>query len=249
MTDGFELNKIIGAILFTVLIGFVVTELSHLLVHVEQPVKVAYPVPEIEAQPTETAGAGAEQGPDLATLLAKADASKGEATFKKCATCHTINEGEGAKVGPNLFGVLNRDIGSEGGFGYSATLSEMQGEWTYERINDFISDPRSYASGTKMAFAGLRRAEERADLILFLRQHGDESVPLPEPAGGQAAGGQGGEGGQGAKGGQDGQGGQGGAAGQQGGQGGQGGAAGQQGGQGGADQQGGGEAGGKPAHQ
>lgn len=178
--DSMQFNKIAGAVLLTVLIGFVITEVSHVLVHPHEVEEVAYPVPEIAESGTETAAAE-EKEPSIAELLVNASADKGEKVFNKCKSCHTIEEGGPNKVGPNLFGVLNNDIASHGDFSYSPALSGLEGEWTFEKLSHFLTDPRGYASGTKMAFAGLKKGDDRADLLLYIRSFGDADAALPEP--------------------------------------------------------------------
>jgi cytochrome c len=176
----FEFNKIAGAVLFTVLIGFGVSELSGILIHpASHSDTVAYPVPEIPEDGAVAAVAVDEPAVSLATLLANADAASGEKSFKKCAACHTIDDGGPNKVGPNLHGILDRDVASAGGFAYSATLNELEGDWTYEALNAFLESPKGFAPGTKMAFAGVRKDTERADLILYMRAQGDADTPLP----------------------------------------------------------------------
>ena len=110
-----------------------------------------------------------EKIPDLAELLASADFSRGEKIFKKCASCHNINQGEGAKVGPNLYGVVGRKKGSMAGFTYSEALIAKGGVWNSEEVNQFITKPKNYIAGTKMAFAGLKKPQDRADVILYLQ--------------------------------------------------------------------------------
>lgn len=114
-------------------------------------------------------GAGevaAEEGPDFATLFASADAAAGERAFGKCRSCHKIDGSDG--VGPHLNGVVDRDKGSVAGFNYSPAAQEMAGVWTAENLNDFITGPKAYMPGTKMAFAGIKNAQERANLIAYL---------------------------------------------------------------------------------
>lgn len=177
--DSMQFNKIAGAVLLTVLIGFVITEVSHILIHPNQTAEVAYPVPEIGD--AGSAPAAEEEAPSLAVLLANADASGGASVFNKCKACHTMEEGGPNKVGPNLFGVLHNDIAADGNFAYSPVLSGMEGEWTFEKLDAFIANPRGYAQGTKMAFAGVKDAEDRADLLLYIRSFGDADAALPEP--------------------------------------------------------------------
>lgn len=107
---------------------------------------------------------------DLATAMQTADENRGAKIFKKCASCHTIKKGEPARVGPNLFGVVNRQKASFSGFSYSKAMSEKGGSWDIESINQFITKPKDYIAGTKMAFGGLKKPQDRADIILFLQK-------------------------------------------------------------------------------
>ncbi len=108
-----------------------------------------------------------EEGPDFATLLASADAGKGERVFKKCAACHKV-DGEDA-TGPHLNGVVDRAIGSVAGFNYSGSLSAVGDVWSPENLNVFLENPKGAAPGTSMGFAGLRKVEDRADLVAYLQ--------------------------------------------------------------------------------
>ena len=112
-----------------------------------------------------------EKPVDLASLMAIADVNKGAKIFKKCASCHTIAKGEMAKVGPNLYGVVNRNKGSNAGFEYSVAMKNKGGKWDIESINSFITKPKEYIAGTKMAFSGLRKPQDRADVISYLKQN------------------------------------------------------------------------------
>ena len=111
-----------------------------------------------------------EKIPDLNELLASADFARGEKIFKKCSSCHNINQGEGAKVGPNLYGVVGRKKGSTTDFAYSESLIAKGGAWSKDEINQFITKPKNYIAGTKMAFAGLKKPQDRADVILYLEK-------------------------------------------------------------------------------
>jgi cytochrome c len=107
---------------------------------------------------------------DLAELMKLADYDRGAKTFKKCASCHNINKGEGAKVGPNLYGVVGRARASMAGFAYSEALKAKGGAWDRDSINQFITKPKEYIVGTKMAFPGLKKPQDRADVILYLEK-------------------------------------------------------------------------------
>ena len=125
---------------------------------------------------------GAEEGPDLGTLLATADVAKGEATFAKCMACHSINQGGANGIGPNLFGVVGKPIGKHAaGFAYSGDLADHGGDWTYENLDHWLKSPKAFAAGTKMTFAGLGSAEDRANVIAYLHANGGGPA-FPAPA-------------------------------------------------------------------
>ena len=107
---------------------------------------------------------------DLAELMITADIERGAKIFKKCASCHNVGKGEGAKVGPGLYGVVNRAKGVFAGFSYSEALKAKGGVWDRASINQFITKPKDYLAGTKMAFAGLKKPQDRADVILYLEK-------------------------------------------------------------------------------
>ncbi len=123
--------------------------------------------------------AGAVAAVPLETLLAAADPVKGEATFKKCIACHTINSGGANGIGPNLYGIVGQPVGKHAaGFAYSPDLSGHGGNWDFANLNDWLASPKKFAAGTKMSFAGLGNAEERANLIVYMNAQGS-NVPLP----------------------------------------------------------------------
>lgn len=107
---------------------------------------------------------------DLATLMQSADFDRGAKIAKKCASCHNFKKGEAAKVGPNLFGIIGKQRASMAGFSYSKALVEKGGSWDKESINQFIAKPKDFIPGTKMGFAGLKKPQDRADMILFLEK-------------------------------------------------------------------------------
>ena len=116
---------------------------------------------------------------DIKPLLAKASIEEGQKLFKKCQVCHTAAKGAGSKVGPDLWNVVGRDKASFDGFRYSDALKEKGGKWSYDDLNHFIAGPKDFAPGTKMTFAGLQKAAERADVIAYLRTLNDSPPPLP----------------------------------------------------------------------
>ncbi len=131
--------------------------------HGGEEVAQAYTIDTGVEEPTETA----EAGPDFAVVLASADATAGEKVFGKCKACHKVDGSDG--VGPHLNGVVNRAKASVAGFGYSEALVAMAADaWTPENINGFLENPKGYAPGTKMSFAGLSKVEDRANVVAYL---------------------------------------------------------------------------------
>ena len=133
----------------------------------------------------ESGGSGPveEEVYDLGALLANADASSGERTFKaKCSTCHTIEQGGQNGTGPNLFSIMTSTHAHKEDFGYSSAMMATAGEpWNYENIDHWLENPGSYIRGTSMAFAGLRRDDERADVIAYLASMTPNAPAFPEP--------------------------------------------------------------------
>jgi cytochrome c len=115
----------------------------------------------------------------VVALLAHADADAGAKDARKCAACHNFEEGGPAKIGPPLWGVVGRDIASVEGFKYSDALTGKEGAWDYQKLDAFLAEPRGWAKGTKMAFAGVKKPEERADVIAYLRSLSHDPAPLP----------------------------------------------------------------------
>ena len=119
---------------------------------------------------------------DLGALLASADASKGERSFKgKCASCHTVEQGGSNSTGPNLFNIVNAAKGAHDGFAYSGALDSTEGDWTYENLDTWLLAPSKYARGTNMAFAGLNRDDERANVLAYLTSFTPDAPAFPAP--------------------------------------------------------------------
>lgn len=177
-----ELNKIFAAFLVAgvsaMLCGFV----AKAVIHVEKPEENAF---KIEVADTGTGGAPAaepEAEPILA-LLASADPAKGQSVAKVCAACHTFNKGEPARVGPNLYGIIGAKHAHAEGFAYSDAMKAMHDKsWGYHELNIFLWKPKAHVPGTKMGFAGLKKPEDRAAVIAYLRTLSDSPAALPSDA-------------------------------------------------------------------
>ncbi len=127
----------------------------------------------------ESSDGGKEEVP-MSMMLAKADMAAGEAVFKKCIACHTINDGGANGIGPNLYNSLGKPHGHVAGFAYSDALSSVEGNWNFDNMNAWLISPRKYAPGTKMTFAGLSKPEDRANVIAYMNAQGS-NLPYPEP--------------------------------------------------------------------
>lgn len=189
------LNKIIGAVLATCLGLFALHEISGIVFshggghhgddHAEEQTaserfcsKFAYCVDIADT----SAGAPVEEVFDLGFALASADASKGERTFKaQCATCHTIDNGGANGTGPNLYNIVGASTAHLPAFSYSAVMSDLNKTWTYEELDPWLKNPGSYARGTSMSFAGLRRDGDRANVIAYLAANTANAPAFPDP--------------------------------------------------------------------
>lgn len=183
--DSFEWNKIIGAVLGTAIFIFVVRVVADAIYEPERPAKPGYVVEGVAENPAGGAAAPAEEAlPDWGTVLPKADVAQGKATSSKCEACHDTTSAKTIKIGPPLYGVVDRARASIAGFSYSGPMKAKGGTWTYDELFKFLKSPGAYVTGTKMSFAGLSRAEDQINLIAFLRSNSDSpaAIPAPKPA-------------------------------------------------------------------
>ena len=180
--NSFEWNKIIAGVIASALLIMVISTVSGSLMssgeeHGEKA-KLAYAIEVASdegAQKTEE-----KKEVPLPVLLANADIKKGERQFAKCKSCHTDDAGKQDRTGPHLYGVLGRDVASVAGFKYSADLQAVGGTWTFEKIDHWLTNPKAMAKGTAMSFAGIKKADKRADLIAYLNTMSDSPLPLPK---------------------------------------------------------------------
>ncbi len=180
--SGLELNKLAAAILFAGLMAMVAGNVADILYapslhHAEE--KRGYQIEVVETHESSAAVAEEEKPVDVAEVMKLASRENGEKIFKKCAMCHATDNSGQNKIGPNLWNVVGGDRGKKAGYAYSSDLAAMTGKWTYEELFHFLKNPKKYAKGTKMSFVGLKKPEEIADVVEYLRQHADNPQPLP----------------------------------------------------------------------
>ncbi len=181
--DSWEWNKIAGAVLGTLIFVLVVKFATDAYFDVEKPVKEAYHVEGVVAANTAGGGAPVEEPlPDWGTVLPKADVAGGKAISARCEQCHDISKGGPNKIGPELWGIVGRQRAEEAGFSYSSAMSSDHNVWTFDKLFRYLKSPQAVVPGTKMNFAGLRSADDRINLIAFLRTQSDSPVAIPAPA-------------------------------------------------------------------
>jgi cytochrome c len=173
MTDRF--NTVAGWALFAGIIALGASIGTGEVFHAERPETMGYPIEGVEIK-----GADGEAAKPIAFYLASADAAKGEQVFKKCAACHNAEPGGPNALGPALFGVMGNPVAGHPGFAYSPALKGKGGTWDWETMSAWLANPKTFAPGTKMTFAGLSKPEDRANVMAFLNSR--DSSPLPIPA-------------------------------------------------------------------
>jgi len=174
--DELEVSKIFGAGCAALLafVGF--GQLGSAVVGVDQLDEPAYV---IEIADAEDAGAVEEEAMPTGQLMAMAVMDDGPKVFKKCSACHKVEEGGSNGVGPNLYGIVGRDIGGVDGYAYSNVLAENGGVWDFAALDGFLEAPKKWAPGTKMGFAGLSKPKDRASVIAWLNEQSASPLPMP----------------------------------------------------------------------
>jgi len=179
--DSFELNKIIAAVLLTVLIIIGINKIADAVFYTEKLKQSAYKVDGVElaSSTIKTTEVNEVVQLDIKEILALGDLTHGEKVFKKCSACHIVAKGGKNLIGPALYGVVGRSAASIEGYAYSKALKAHGKSWSFEELNAFLLKPKSYIKGTKMAYAGLRKDKDRASVILYLNSQSDSPLPRP----------------------------------------------------------------------
>ena len=178
--DSFEINKIVAAILMVALLIIGISKISDIVFHVEKPETPGYKVELDQPAINSTLATEAvEVKFDIAALMSMGDVASGEKIFKKCAACHSIVKDGKNNIGPALYNVVGRKVGSVSDYKYSKALLKYDKSWTFEELNGYLLKPSKWIKGTKMAFAGLRKEKDRASVILYMNSKSNNPKPLP----------------------------------------------------------------------
>jgi cytochrome c len=172
--SSFEWNKIIASVLTAMIVAMVTGIVAQSIVHPIRLEKAAYLPPGAEgeagAAPAAASAAAPAELEPIGAYMAKADAKHGEQVAKVCLQCHTFGKGEANKIGPNLFSIMEENIASAPGYTFSsALLADKDKKWDPDELNVWLHKPQDFAHGTKMTFAGLPKAQDRADVIAYLQ--------------------------------------------------------------------------------
>lgn len=180
--SSFELNKIAAAVLVAGIIAVAAGILSENIIKPHELDKLVVQIDGMEdvGKPT-PGGPEKKAGPEsIMALLAVADIGKGESTFKKCVACHTVEKDQPHRQGPNLWNVVGAKVAGRADYKYSKAMAAHGGDWDFDTLNGYLFKPARYVKGTKMTFVGIKKTEERANLIAYLRTKSDNPLPLPE---------------------------------------------------------------------
>ena len=173
------MNKILVSIFFAVILVLGINKVTDIIFHNPSPQTSAYQVNITTVASNETqTSSESSQTVDIMALFASTSATEGAKVFKKCAACHSIAEDGANKIGPALWGVLGRPTGSVAGYKYSKAMAAYSKNWSFEEMNGFLTKPKDWIKGTKMSFAGLKSAKERAAIILYMNKNTNSPLPL-----------------------------------------------------------------------
>ena len=178
--DGFELNKIAGAVLAAMLVIASGKTAMDIALQKHRPEKAGWALPVTEIKPKTAEPEVAFDPKAVLALLPKANADAGQDIFKKCLACHTPDKGGRNLVGPNLWGVVGRKIAQAPGFNYSDAMKNHPGDWTWEELAKYLHSPTEVVPGNRMQFPGVKDNADLADLLMYIRKLADTPAPLPQ---------------------------------------------------------------------
>ena len=175
------MNKIVVSIVLVVILVVGINKIADSIFYIEKPEKSAYQVTNV----TVASNSGASEAntenfesQNIIALFTSVSADEGKKVFKKCAACHSITKGGSNKIGPALWGVLGRQAGSISDYKYSKAILAHGKPWSFEEMNGFLIKPKGWIKGTKMSFAGLKNAKDRAAVILYMNENTNNPLPL-----------------------------------------------------------------------
>ncbi len=171
------MNKIIVSVVLAIILVLGINKITDVIFYVEKPEQSVYQVEDVTIAASTTSTEVDSGSENILALFASTNATEGAKIFKKCAACHSIAEGGSNKIGPALWGVLGRPIGSVPDYKYSKAMASYGKNWSFEEMDGFLIKPKEWIKGTKMAFAGLKNAKDRAAIILYMNEN--TSSPLP----------------------------------------------------------------------
>ena len=171
------MNKIIVSVVLAIILVLGINKITDVIFYVEKPEQSVYQVEDVTIAASTTSTEVDSGSENILALFASTNAAEGAKIFKKCAACHSIAEGGSNKIGPALWGVLGRPIGSVPDYKYSKAMASYGKNWSFEEMDGFLIKPKEWIKGTKMAFAGLKNAKDRAAIILYMNEN--TSSPLP----------------------------------------------------------------------
>tara|TARA_Y100001970_G_scaffold294254_1_gene449202 strand:- start:8032 stop:8580 length:549 start_codon:yes stop_codon:yes gene_type:complete len=181
--SGFEINKLFASLILAIVLVIIIGIIGNIIINPNNKNEQnAYKIEIPDSNDSNTSLASNSVSNEIvpiSNLLINASIENGKKIYKKCGTCHAIKKEGKSKIGPSLWNIVNNRKANADGFAYSNALIQFGGHWPYEELNFFLYNPKSYIPGTKMNFVGIKKPQDRADLILWLRENSDQPSPLP----------------------------------------------------------------------
>ena len=173
------MNKILVSIIFTLILVLGINKITNIIYHVEKPETPAFQINVTTVASSETQkSSDSSQDGDIMALFASVSAAEGAKIFSKCKACHSITKGGDNKIGPALWNVLGRQVGSIENYKYSKAMAAYGKIWSFEEMDGFLIKPKDWIKGTKMSFAGIKNAKDRAAVILYMNENTENPLPL-----------------------------------------------------------------------